>query len=124
MVEPVSLKSNRVEISRLAWSTAFFTSCMSTSDTTSKVGMARRYRGGPQGSVPEWPKGADCKSAGTAFDGSNPSRPTFPTINPMRPAGRHRRWSGSGGGGRAALGQELDPRPAGPQRHGLTLLGL
>ena len=29
-----------------------------------------------QGSVPEWPKGADCKSAGTAFDGSNPSRPT------------------------------------------------
>ena len=28
------------------------------------------------GSVPEWPKGADCKSAGTAFGGSNPSRPT------------------------------------------------
>ena len=28
------------------------------------------------GSVPEWPKGADCKSAGTAYGGSNPSRPT------------------------------------------------
>src|SRR5205807_2646434 len=29
-----------------------------------------------QGSVPERPKGADCKSAGTAFGGSNPPRPT------------------------------------------------
>jgi hypothetical protein len=28
------------------------------------------------GSVPERPKGADCKSAGSAFEGSNPSRPT------------------------------------------------
>uniref|UniRef100_UPI001BD496F0 hypothetical protein n=1 Tax=Vibrio crassostreae TaxID=246167 RepID=UPI001BD496F0 len=26
---------------------------------------------------PEWPKGADCKSAGTAFDGSNPSPSTI-----------------------------------------------
>ncbi|MGI9948661.1 hypothetical protein, partial [Vibrio hyugaensis] len=25
----------------------------------------------------EWPKGADCKSAGTAFDGSNPSPSTI-----------------------------------------------
>ncbi len=24
------------------------------------------------GEVPEWPKGADCKSAGAAFGGSNP----------------------------------------------------
>ena len=24
------------------------------------------------GGVPEWPKGADCKSAGSAFGGSNP----------------------------------------------------
>ena len=24
------------------------------------------------GEVPEWPKGADCKSAGSAFGGSNP----------------------------------------------------
>ena len=28
------------------------------------------------GSVPEWPKGADCKSVGTAFGGSNPPAPT------------------------------------------------
>ncbi len=33
---PVPLKSNRVWISRVAWSRAFFTSCWSTSDTTSK----------------------------------------------------------------------------------------
>ena len=25
------------------------------------------------GWIPEWPKGADCKSVGTAFEGSNPS---------------------------------------------------
>ncbi len=25
-----------------------------------------------KGEVPEWPKGADCKSAGAAFGGSNP----------------------------------------------------
>jgi hypothetical protein len=28
------------------------------------------------GGIPEWPKGADCKSVGTAFDGSNPSPST------------------------------------------------
>ena len=28
------------------------------------------------GSVPEWPKGTDCKSAGDAFGGSNPPAPT------------------------------------------------
>ena len=28
------------------------------------------------GWIPEWPKGADCKSVGTAFEGSNPSPPT------------------------------------------------
>ena len=27
---------------------------------------------GRGGEVPEWPKGADCKSAGDAFGGSNP----------------------------------------------------
>ena len=26
--------------------------------------------------MPEWPKGADCKSAGIAYVGSNPARPT------------------------------------------------
>ena len=29
------------------------------------------------GCFPEWPNGADCKSAGDAFGGSNPSPPTF-----------------------------------------------
>ena len=28
------------------------------------------------GRFPEWPKGADCKSVGTAFRGSNPRSPT------------------------------------------------
>ena len=28
------------------------------------------------GQVPKWPTGADCKSAGSAFEGSNPSLPT------------------------------------------------
>ena len=28
------------------------------------------------GGIPEWPKGTDCKSAGTAFSGSNPLSPT------------------------------------------------
>ena len=27
------------------------------------------------GQIPEWPKGTDCKSAATCFDGSNPSPP-------------------------------------------------
>ena len=30
-----------------------------------------------RGEVPEWPKGADCKSAGNAFEGSNPSLSTI-----------------------------------------------
>ena len=29
------------------------------------------------GEVPEWPKGTDCKSVGSAFEGSNPSLPIF-----------------------------------------------
>ena len=29
------------------------------------------------GGIPEWPKGADCKSASTSFDGSNPSSTTI-----------------------------------------------
>ena len=28
------------------------------------------------GWIPEWPKGADCKSVAFRFDGSNPSSPT------------------------------------------------
>ena len=29
------------------------------------------------GEVPEWSKGTDCKSVGSAFEGSNPSLPIF-----------------------------------------------
>ena len=29
------------------------------------------------GQIPEWPKGTDCKSAATCFDGSNPSSSTI-----------------------------------------------
>ena len=32
------------------------------------------------GEVPEWSKGADCKSVGAAFEGSNPSLPIKPSI--------------------------------------------
>src|SRR5579884_1517147 len=75
MLESVFLKSNRVETSREAWSTALRTSCMSTWETTSKVGTRTRYR------RKTWvgarvAKGADCKSAGAAYGGSNPPRPT------------------------------------------------
>ena len=34
-----------------------------------------------QGWLQEWPNGADCKSAGYAFGGSNPSPPTFSQHN-------------------------------------------
>ena len=34
--------------------------------------MKKALRGG----VPEWPKGSDCKSDGSAFEGSNPSPST------------------------------------------------
>ena len=34
-------------------------------------------RGTINGEIPEWPKGADCKSAGSAFEGSNPSLTTI-----------------------------------------------
>ena len=33
------------------------------------------------GRVPEWPNGADCKSVGNAFGGSNPSSPTLQKIS-------------------------------------------
>src|SRR5262249_52462102 len=74
MALSVPLKSYRVLTSRVAWSTALRTSCSSISDTTSNVGMAppedREKRGcystSPPGSVPEWPKGAVCKTAAQA----------------------------------------------------------
>lgn len=33
---------------------------------------------GFSGEIPEWPKGSDCKSDGSAFAGSNPALPTSP----------------------------------------------
>ena len=36
------------------------------------MNMAQAQRGG----IPEWPKGADCKSVVSDFDGSNPSPST------------------------------------------------
>ena len=36
------------------------------------------------GGVPEWPKGADCKSVAFSFDGSNPSSPTKDSIAERR----------------------------------------
>src|SRR5581483_4020308 len=71
----VPLKSKRLAISRCAWSRALRTSCMSTWDTTSKLGMLAMLDA--FGSVSEWPKEAVCKIAGAAYDGSNPSRPTI-----------------------------------------------
>ncbi len=32
------------------------------------------------GGVPEWPKGTDCKSVGSAFEGSNPSPSTIEKV--------------------------------------------
>ena len=36
------------------------------------------------GRVPEWPNGADCKSAGFAVGGSNPSAPTKSSVSACR----------------------------------------
>ena len=37
------------------------------------IGFTTKYS--CYGWIPEWPKGTDCKSAATCFDGSNPSLP-------------------------------------------------
>ena len=42
------------------------------------VGLKNYY-----GGIPKWPKGADCKSVGSAFEGSNPS----PSTNIMTRSG-------------------------------------
>ena len=39
--------------------------------------------------MPEWLKGADCKSAGSAYVGSNPTRPTFFLFSPCSSAVEH-----------------------------------
>src|SRR4051795_5804518 len=97
MVALVPRKSNRWESSFPAWFSALSTSWRSTLLTTSKdesamaVPLPLRELPGlrdrrprflyaapvrPHGGLPEWPMGADCKSVGLAYEGSNPSPAT------------------------------------------------
>ena len=46
----------------------------------------------PFGGIPEWLKGADCKSAGTAFDGSNPSPTTISKIAHLKRGAFFLQW--------------------------------
>ena len=46
--------------------------------------------------MPEWVKGADCKSAGSAYVGSNPTRPTLNC--PCSSAVEHSLGKGEGSG--------------------------
>ena len=39
------------------------------------IGFSHNFILCVNGQIPEWPKGTDCKSAGDAFEGSNPSPP-------------------------------------------------
>src|SRR3954453_4623730 len=54
---PVFLKSKRLATSQPVWSTAFRTSWRSTSETTSKVGILKRYLQAPQGRYPSGQRG-------------------------------------------------------------------
>ena len=74
MLESVPLKSKRVETSRLAWSTALRTSCMSTSETTSNVGMARSFARGVENG------GCYCTQA----PGRYPSGQREQSVKPLR----------------------------------------
>ena len=47
-----------------------------SSPFTSSKQFAGSSRQSFYGRIPEWPKGADCKSVAFRFDGSNPSSPT------------------------------------------------
>ena len=103
MVALVPRKSKRCDSSLPAWFRALSTSCRSTLLTTSKdaSAMGTPFRGRaplgaprsvsavlysspvpPHGGLPEWPMGADCKSVGLAFEGSNPSPATHGTTAP------------------------------------------
>src|SRR3954468_11401230 len=105
MVALVPRKSNRWESSFPAWFSALSTSWRSTLLTTSKdesamaVPLPLRELPGlrdhrprflyaapvrPHGGLPEWPMGADCKSVGLAYEGSNPS-PATPRYDGPRP---------------------------------------
>src|SRR3954471_18338440 len=118
MLALVPRKSKRCESSLPAWFSALSTSWWSTlltmSNDESAIGVLLRSgdappapRGSgppflyaapvpPHGGLPEWPKGADCKSVGSAYEGSNPS-PATPRYDGPRPVpvgGRRPLWSG------------------------------
>src|SRR5690348_14909390 len=124
MLALVPRKSKRCASSLPAWFRALSTSWWSTLLTMSNdesamvlflrsgdALLAPRGRGPPllyaapvppHGGLPEWSKGADCKSVGTAYEGSNPSPATgreqplicdagrglSPFRNPRAPLGR------------------------------------
>src|SRR3954454_18383821 len=110
------LKSYRCEISLAAWLSALSTSCRSTLLTTSKddslatvhpsgvpvpdgtsarppagacYPCTRCRRSRRRGGLPEWPKGAVCKTVGIAYAGSNPS----PATSSRTAAEQQRSWS-------------------------------
>src|SRR3954453_10054358 len=145
MLALVPRKSKRWASSLPAWFRALSTSWWSTLLTMSndESAMALFLRSGdappaprgcgppllyaapvpPHGGLPEWPKGADCKSVGSAYEGSNPS-PATPRYDGPRPVsgrgpsplpagrcgpvsgGRRRAGAGEGGALERLAGQE------------------
>src|SRR3954469_1192409 len=66
----------------------------------------------PHGGLPEWPMGADCKSVGLAYEGSNPS-PATPGYDGPRPLRSGAVLaSGDGRGAGARDGRALQRLPA------------
>ena len=67
MLVPVSLKSNRCAISRRAWSTAFATSGIETSETMSNekscLAMPASYRGGAEAPLLSFRPREDARAA-------------------------------------------------------------
>src|SRR3954452_1606523 len=110
MLALVPRKSKRCESSLPAWFSALSTSWWSTlltmSNDESAIGVLLRSgdappapRGSgppflyaapvpPHGGLPEWPKGADCKSVGSSYEGSNPSPATPRYDGPRSVPGR------------------------------------
>src|SRR5689334_23964398 len=121
MLALVPRKSNRCASSLPAWFRALSTSWRSTLLTmsndasatavSSRCGAARaavrrlvRSSGTNRGGLPEWPMGADCKSVGLAYEGSNPSpaTPRYDGPRPLQVGGRRRVGAVSERGGPGA----------------------
>src|SRR3954452_17637781 len=137
MLALVPRKSKRWASSLPAWFRALSTSWWSTLLTMSndESAMALFLRSGdappaprgcgppllyaapvpPHGGLPEWPKGADCKSVGSAYKGSNPS-PATPGTTALRllvgGPSPCQAASGGGGGPGAGDGGALQRPPA------------